>query len=121
MYFLRQLRKFNLPQELLIQFYTAIIQSVLCTSITVWFGSATKQDRNRLQRTVRTAEKIISASLPSIQDLYVSRVRKRADQSQITPKCSEPNLHHNHMLAAELRGESPQDSSRNEGFHVVIQ
>ncbi|KAI3353757.1 hypothetical protein L3Q82_004989 [Scortum barcoo] len=57
MYFLHQLRKFNLPQELLIQFYTAIIQSVLCTSITVWFGSATKQDRNRLQRTVRTAEK----------------------------------------------------------------
>ena len=66
MYFLRQLRKFNLPQELLIQFYTATIQSVLCTSITVWFGSATSQDRNRLQRTVRTAEKIIGANLPSI-------------------------------------------------------
>ncbi|KAI3362516.1 hypothetical protein L3Q82_012829 [Scortum barcoo] len=76
MYFLRQLRKFNLPQELLIQFYATIIQSVLCTSITVWFGSATKQDRNRLQQ---TAEKIIGASLPSIQDLYVSRVRKRAE------------------------------------------
>ena len=37
MYFLRQLRKYNLPQELLIQFYTAVIESVLCTSITVWF------------------------------------------------------------------------------------
>ena len=48
MYFLRQLRKHNLPQELLIQFYTAVIESVLCTSITVWFGSATKLDRNRL-------------------------------------------------------------------------
>ncbi|KAI3363991.1 hypothetical protein L3Q82_001587 [Scortum barcoo] len=72
MYFLRQLRKFNVPQELLIQFYTTIIQSVLCTSITVCFGSATKQnDRNRLQRTVRAAEKIIGASLPSIQDLYM--------------------------------------------------
>ena len=78
MYFRRQLRKFNLPQELLIQFYTATIQSVLCTSITVCFGSATSQDRNRLQRTVRTAEKIIGANLPSIQDLYVYRVRKRA-------------------------------------------
>ncbi|KAI3365834.1 hypothetical protein L3Q82_000719 [Scortum barcoo] len=29
-------------QELLIQFYIAIAQSVLCTFITVWFGSATK-------------------------------------------------------------------------------
>ncbi len=35
LYFLRQLRKFNLPQELLKQFYSAIIESVLCTSITV--------------------------------------------------------------------------------------
>ncbi len=42
LYFLRQLRKFNLPQELLKQFYSAIIESVLCTSITVWFSSATK-------------------------------------------------------------------------------
>ncbi|KAK3513823.1 hypothetical protein QTP70_028860, partial [Hemibagrus guttatus] len=35
LYFLRQLRKFNLPQELLTQIYSAVIQSVLCTSITV--------------------------------------------------------------------------------------
>ncbi len=40
LYFLHQLRKFNLPQELLKQFYSAIIESVLCTSITVWFSSA---------------------------------------------------------------------------------
>ncbi len=32
LYFLCQLRKFNLPQELLIQLYSAIIESVLCTS-----------------------------------------------------------------------------------------
>ncbi|XP_059825593.1 uncharacterized protein LOC132394009 isoform X2 [Hypanus sabinus] len=78
MYFLRLLRKYGLPQELLLQFYTAVIESVLCTSITVWFGAATKQDRTRLQRTVRTAERIIGASLPSIVDLYSSRLKKRA-------------------------------------------
>ncbi|XP_059810120.1 uncharacterized protein LOC132383230 isoform X1 [Hypanus sabinus] len=77
MYFLRLLRKYGLPQELLLQFYTAVIESVLCTSITVWFGAATKQDRTRLQRTVRTAERIIGASLPSIVDLYSSRLKKR--------------------------------------------
>ncbi len=38
---LHQLRKFNLAQELLKQFYSAIIESVLCTPITVWFSSAT--------------------------------------------------------------------------------
>ncbi len=56
LYFLRQLRKFNLPQELLEQFYSAIIESILCTSITVWFSSATKSDLRRLRRVVRTAE-----------------------------------------------------------------
>ncbi|KAF7701766.1 hypothetical protein HF521_001049, partial [Silurus meridionalis] len=78
MYFLRQLRKYSLPQELLIQFYTAVIESVLCSSITIWFGAATKQDRNRLQKTVKTAEKIIGAPLPTLQDLYHTRTRNRA-------------------------------------------
>ncbi len=80
LYFLRQLRKFNLPQELLKQFYSAIIESVFCTSITVWFSSATKSDLLRLQRVVRTAERIIGTTLPSLQDLYSSRVSKRADK-----------------------------------------
>ena len=62
----------------MVTFYTAIIQSVLCSSITVWFGSATKLDRLRLQRVVRTAEKIIGTSLPAIQDLAQDRLRKRA-------------------------------------------
>ncbi|KAK3551088.1 hypothetical protein QTP70_012181 [Hemibagrus guttatus] len=73
LYFLRQLRKFNLPQELLIHFYSAVMESVLCTSITVWFGSATKSDMRRLQRTVRTDERIIGAPLPTLQELYTSR------------------------------------------------
>ncbi|KAL0173200.1 hypothetical protein M9458_033511, partial [Cirrhinus mrigala] len=89
LYFLRQLKKFNLPQELLRQFYSAIIESVLCTSITVWFGSATKSDIRRLQRTVRTAERIIGAPLPTLQELYTSRVRKRAQK--ITLDHSHPS------------------------------
>ncbi len=76
-YFLRQLRKFNLPQKLLKQFYSAIIESVLCTSITVWFSSATKSDHRRLRRVVRTAERIIGTTLPTLQEMYLSRVSKR--------------------------------------------
>ncbi|KAK3524281.1 hypothetical protein QTP70_026046, partial [Hemibagrus guttatus] len=91
-YFLRQLRKFNLPQELLTHFYSAVIESVLCTSITVWFGSATKSDIRRLQRTVGTAERIIGAPLPTLQELYTSRVRKRAQKITLDP------LHPGHLL-----------------------
>ncbi len=88
LYFLRHLRKFNLPQELLKQFYSAIIESVLCTSITVWFSSATKSDLRRLRRVVRTAEQIIGTTLPTLQELYLSRVSKRA--GKITLDHSHP-------------------------------
>ncbi len=82
---LRQLRKINLPQELLIQFYSAIIESVLCTSITVWFSSATKSDLRRLRRVVWTAERIIGTTLRTLQELYSSRVSKRADKITLNP------------------------------------
>ncbi|XP_051536240.1 uncharacterized protein LOC127430478 [Myxocyprinus asiaticus] len=85
LYFLHQLRKFNLPQALLIQFYSAVIESVLCTSVTVWFGSATKSDIRKLQRTVRTAERIIGCPLPPLQELYTSRLRKKAGKITLDP------------------------------------
>jgi len=78
--------------ELLIQLYTAIVQSVLCTSIIVWFGSATKRDANRLKRTTRTADRVIGVILPSIQDLYTSRVRKRAGNISADPSQPGHNL-----------------------------
>ena len=86
LYFLWQLRKFNLPKELLTTFYSAIIQSVICTSITVWFGSDTKRGRTRPQRTIRAAERVIAADLPTIEDLYQSRVRKRAAEIALHPR-----------------------------------
>ncbi|KAL7878260.1 hypothetical protein AOLI_G00092340 [Acnodon oligacanthus] len=55
MYFLRQLRKFNLHQELMVRFYRAIIESV----ITTWGSSATKHDLHRLQRIIRSAERTV--------------------------------------------------------------
>ncbi len=92
LYFLRQLRKFNLPQELLKQFYTAIIESVLCISITVWFNSAIKSDLRRLRRVVRTAERIIGTTFPTLQELYLSRVSKRAG------KITQDHSHTAHSL-----------------------
>ncbi len=81
LHFLRQLRKFNLPQELLIQFYSTIIESVLCMSITVWFCSATKSDLRRL----KTAERIIGTTLPTLQELYSPRVSKGAGKFTLDP------------------------------------
>ncbi len=73
------------PQELLIQFYSAIIESVLCMSITVWFSSATKSDLRKLRRVVWTAERVIGTTLPTLQELYSSKVRKRAGKITLNP------------------------------------
>uniref|UniRef100_A0A8C6PEI1 Reverse transcriptase domain-containing protein n=1 Tax=Nothobranchius furzeri TaxID=105023 RepID=A0A8C6PEI1_NOTFU len=85
MYFLRQLKKAKLPAQMMVQFYTAIIESILTSSIAVWYAGATVRDKHRLQRIVRSAEKVIGCSLPSLQDLYVSRTRGRAGQIAADP------------------------------------
>uniref|UniRef100_A0AAQ4R0X2 Reverse transcriptase domain-containing protein n=1 Tax=Gasterosteus aculeatus aculeatus TaxID=481459 RepID=A0AAQ4R0X2_GASAC len=78
LFFLRQLKKFNLPKTMMVHFYTAIIESILCSSITVWYAAATAKDKGRLQRVIRSAERVIGCNLPSLQDLFASRSLKRA-------------------------------------------
>ncbi len=55
------------------------------TSITVWFSSATKSELRRLRRVVRTAERIVGTTLPTLQELYLSRVSKRAGKITLDP------------------------------------
>ncbi len=93
-YFLRQLKKWNLPQAHMTQFYSAVIESVLCSSI--WFGSASKSDIRRLLRTVRAEERIIGVHTPSLRDLYNSRVKKWAGNIITDP------FHPGHNLFALL-------------------
>ncbi len=85
LYFLRQLRKFNLTQELRKLFYFAIIESILCTSVTVWCSSATKSDLRRLRRVIRTAERIIGTNLPFLQELHSYRLSKMAGKITLYP------------------------------------
>uniref|UniRef100_A0A3P9HQA2 Reverse transcriptase domain-containing protein n=1 Tax=Oryzias latipes TaxID=8090 RepID=A0A3P9HQA2_ORYLA len=101
MYFLRQLKKARLPAQMMVQFYTAIIESILTSSITVWYTSATTRDINRLQRIVHSAEKVIGCSLPSVQELYVSRTRGRAGRIAADP--SHPGHYLLKLLPSDRR------------------
>ncbi|KAK1784066.1 hypothetical protein P4O66_021738, partial [Electrophorus voltai] len=67
LYHLRCLRDFRLPSKVLRNFYTCTIESILTGNITVWFGNSTKQDRQALQRVVRSAERITHSELPDLQ------------------------------------------------------
>ena len=70
MYFLRQLKKFGLRREILVQFYRAVIESMLCFSQTVWCGSTTKDQRRRLNRVDRNAGRIVGCELTSLEELH---------------------------------------------------
>ena len=76
LFFLRQLRKYRVQQRLLLRFYSAIIQSIISSSITVWYGSADQLLKSKLQRIVNKAAKIID--LPSLDSIYTSRTITRA-------------------------------------------
>ncbi|KAI4889637.1 hypothetical protein NFI96_003621 [Prochilodus magdalenae] len=78
LYFLRRLRKFGMSPRILSNFYSCIIESILTSCITVWYGSTTVKDRKRLQRVVKTATKITKMAQPSLQSIYNLRVHRRA-------------------------------------------
>ncbi|KAK3549352.1 hypothetical protein QTP70_034578, partial [Hemibagrus guttatus] len=48
----------------------------------VRFAAATARDKAKLQRVIHSAEKVIGCSLPSLQELYVSRSRSRPRSSR---------------------------------------
>ncbi|KAK1792754.1 hypothetical protein P4O66_012672, partial [Electrophorus voltai] len=74
LYHLKCLRDFRLPSKVLWNFYTCTIESILTGNITVWFGNSTKQDRQALQRVVRSAERITHTELPD----YYKRCQTKA-------------------------------------------
>lgn len=85
MFFLRQLEKFNLPKTMMVHFYSAIIESILTSSIITWYAAATARDKGRLQRVIRSAEMVIGCNLPSLQELYSSRTLRRAGKIVADP------------------------------------
>ncbi|KAK9535834.1 hypothetical protein VZT92_008189 [Zoarces viviparus] len=63
---------------MLVHFYRDIIESILCSSITVWYAAFAAKDKGRLQRIIHSAEKVIGCNQPSLQDLSTLRTLKRA-------------------------------------------
>lgn len=60
--------------------YRGTIESILTCSLSVWYNSCTAADQKSLQRVLRTAEKIIRTSLPSLQELDLSCYFNRASK-----------------------------------------
>ena len=93
LHLLRRMRRANLPPSALTTFYRGAIESILTSSLSVWYGSCSAADKKALQR---IAEKIIRSAQPLIQDLYTSRCCKR------TINIIKDNTHPAHKLFSPL-------------------
>ncbi|KAK3539456.1 hypothetical protein QTP70_008511 [Hemibagrus guttatus] len=103
LYFLRSLRKAHLSPLILTTFYRGTIESILCSCITACFGNCTVSDLKSLQRIVRTAEKIIGVSFPSITDIYSTHCIRKANSIVDDP------THHSHTLFTLLKHSGPHN------------
>ena len=78
LFFLRELNKFRVGQQILATFYRSVIESILTFSITVWFGNASGKDKDKMNRIIKTASRIIGTEVPSLSEIYDKRLVRRA-------------------------------------------
>ena len=80
LYFLRQLKKFHLNKEIMVNFYRAIIESILIFSTIIWFNSLSQAEKRKLNSIVNSCSRIIGVALPSLENLYKDRLRTRCNK-----------------------------------------
>ena len=69
LHFLSILKKAQLPQKLLINFYRCTIESVISFCITAWYSSCSYDNKKALQRIIKTAQRITGTPLPANEDI----------------------------------------------------
>ena len=78
MFFLRKLKKFHVDRTILSLFYQSIIQSVMTFNrINCTFGNLTKEQKGKMDRTRKTAQRVIGSELIPAQSLYDERVLRK--------------------------------------------
>ena len=70
MYSLRKLYTFGVNCKVLLMFYNTIIASVWRYCLVVWGGNMTRGDRDRLDKLIKEAGRVIGEALPNIQSVY---------------------------------------------------
>ncbi|KAI3352549.1 hypothetical protein L3Q82_005493 [Scortum barcoo] len=107
LFFLRKLKRAGLSPQLLTNFYRATIESILCLSAAVWYGSCTAQDRKDLARVVKTAQGIVGSPLPDLDSIYAGRMQKKARHGILPPDPTHPGNGLFVLLPSEKRIKLP--------------
>lgn len=100
----------DLPQSMIVQFYTAIMESILTSFIRVWFGSAIEQDKARLQLIIHSEERI-GCNLATLLGTTLEPGNKQVRLSRTAPTMHTISLKPYHPEKySELSELRPQDT-----------
>ena len=77
LFLLRKLKSFDVCQLILQNVYRSLIESILSFNIICWFGILNVSEKNKLDRIVRLANKIIGVNQLSMKDLYVKAMNRK--------------------------------------------
>lgn len=80
LFLLKKLRSFNVSKKILINFYRAIIESVINFGINCWGGSITASDKYKINKLIKRSEGIIGERQDKIEDIYNKVSIKKAKQ-----------------------------------------
>ena len=72
LYFLRKLKSFGVDKNILLLFYSAIIEKTVSQAIKVWYTRATKHDITKLTSVINTSERLLGLNLPSLSAIFES-------------------------------------------------
>ena len=94
LHFLRVLGSIRVDNTILTLFFKSVIESVICFSITTWYGRLTVKDKSKLRKIVKTAGRL-GAQCSSLDELYYKYVTSQT--RKIMDDVNHP-LHNNYIF-----------------------
>ena len=117
MYLVRKLKTFGVNVHTLEMVYRSLVESILCFNIVTWFGNLGVKDRNRLNRIVNLASKVIGKTQKPIIEIYKDFVKTKA--KKIMSDNSHPMCRLFQLLPSGRRFRTP-DWKRNLYGHSYL-
>ena len=79
MYLIRKLKTFDVDKKMLEMIYRSLVESILTFNIVTFYGHLTVKQKNRLNKIVNIATKLINLKQKILNDLYQQAISKKAE------------------------------------------
>ena len=85
MYLIRKLKTFDVDKKMLEMIYRSLVESILTFNIVTFYGHLTVKQKNRLNKIVNIATKLINLKQKSLNDLYQQAIHPLHSCYEIIP------------------------------------